>query len=99
MIETDVKVYSQSGLGYFVSYRDPISKRFVKKRIGDREEAGRFRDEIEKQLAQKITENPGDMLVQDLMQIHLRDNPDTWLVRAKTLIADFLDTFGTLQIK
>jgi integrase len=99
MIETKVKVYSQSGLGYFVSYRDPISKRFIKKRMGDREEAERFRDEIQKQLAQKIGENPGDMLVQDLMQIHLRDNPDTWVVRAKALIADFLDTFGTLQIK
>lgn len=36
MITTEVKVYAQSGLGYFVSYLDPLTKRTVKERIGER---------------------------------------------------------------
>jgi hypothetical protein len=39
MIELEVKVYSQTGLGFFVSYRDPFTKRYEKKRIGSKEDA------------------------------------------------------------
>jgi site-specific recombinase XerD len=98
-MQTEVKIYAQAGLGHFVSYVDPFSKLLVKKRIGEREKAERYRDEIIRNLSITTSENPGEMLVRDLLQIHFQENPKTWLTREKSLVSDFLDTFGMLQLK
>jgi integrase/recombinase XerD len=98
MIEPEVKVYAQSGLGYFVSYVDPFSKVIVKKRIGDREEAETYRNEIINQLSRKISDNPAEMLTRDLMRLYLQENPDGWLHKQKGLIGDFLESFGMLKL-
>jgi integrase len=99
MIELEVKVYSQTGLGFFVSYRDPFTKRYEKKRIGSKEDANQYREEIIRRFNQKFSDQPEEMLVQDLLNIHLRDNPESWLARAKSLLSDFKETFGNLKIK
>ena len=98
MLEPEIKVYAQAGLGFFVSYIDPFTKRRVKQRVGEREEAEEYREKIRAELTQAITSNPKEMLVQDLMRIHLRDYPNTELARPGLLL-DFLNSFGTLKIR
>jgi integrase len=99
MLETEVRIYAQSGLGHFVSYIDPFTKRRVRTRIGDRDAAEKYRKEVIEKLSRHVTENAGAALVNDLILLHIKDHPKTELARSPRLLEDFCSTFGTLKIK
>lgn len=98
MFEAEIKIYYRTGLGFTVLHLDPFTKRKIRTRFERREDAENHKQEIMQKINQELKENPGEMLVSDLVMLHIKDHPKTQFTRAKTLFLDFLDSFGKMKI-
>ncbi len=96
--ENDIKIHNSKD-GFFVcSYMNPITKKRVRNRFIKLKDAEEHRYEVVENFKAKDLTKSSDLFVNQLIEIHLERDPESYLRERKKYFEDFCKTFGHYRI-
>lgn len=95
-----VSIYPIKGGEFFSTFTHPLTKKKVRARFASRQEALKYKLEIEEKFTRPKVENFRDLNLADLLNQYNLDKPENSFVKySRAHLLDFVDTFGEFKIE
>jgi len=94
-----VDIYPIRNGEFFTTYVHPLTKKKIREKFSSRQDAVKFKSEIEKSFSQNRDKNLSDMSVSELMtQFNIEQQENSFMKYSKSHMVDFVETFGDFRI-
>ena len=95
-----VDVYPIKGGEFFTTFVHPLSKKRIRERFPSRQEALRYKMDMEGKFARSQIESFRDLSISELLNQYSLDKPENGFVKYnRSHLVDFVDTFGDFKLE